>query len=92
MKPIACLLYLVVAMLVAFPMNFGMMYHDLQAMWLSSGLRNAEELAAERRSRHRYMALAPAAIASVVWPVGVPTVYVVTGFARNGVFKQAHER
>lgn len=79
--------YIAVAVLIAWPLNTGMFFHESRALWLSSGL--PDDVIEQRRLSLFSNAVVLGGFYAVLWPLATPIAFCLTGFAEHGVFTQS---
>lgn len=74
------LVYVLIAVCIAWPLNVGMLFSDLQSI-------GGPEFRREQFREQLGVSLAAGTFFAVVWPIGVPLAWCVTGFAEHGIWR-----
>lgn len=83
MMTLAILLYLGVA-LVAWYVIAGWIYSDFRALW-----RGHPDLARKHLREDHGTSLVLGGLFAVLWPLGLPVAWAITGYAQHGCWKDA---
>lgn len=73
--------YFVIAIGVAWPLNTAIVFHDFQS--ISTGVRIQQN-----QRMDLGVAMWVGFVSAVIWPIGVPMVFCVSGFAAHGIWSQ----